>query len=56
MTEKNTVQQLLNQVRHIIKTHQENANKQGENFNIFSILRMEGDEVKTHSRFIYELL
>lgn len=27
-----------------------------EDFNIFSILRMETDEVNTHSRFIAELL
>lgn len=49
-------QQLLNQVSQIIKCHKEHANKQGENFNIFSILRMERREVKTHSNFIYELL
>lgn len=47
---------LLNQVKQIVKTHKEHANKQGENFNIFSILSMERREVKTHSNFIYELL
>jgi hypothetical protein len=47
---------LLKEVGSIIKTHEEHANKQGENFNIFKILRMERREVKTHSNFIYELL
>lgn len=28
----------------------------GDKFNIFTILNMESDEVKTHSKFIYELL
>ena len=28
----------------------------GENFNIFSILQLESDEVKTHSNFIFNLL
>lgn len=50
------IQKLLEQVSQIIKNHKEHANKQGENFNIFSILRMERREVKTHSNFIYELL
>lgn len=34
----------------------EKANQHGERFNIFSILRMNRDESKTHSRFLYELL
>jgi len=50
------VEDILGQVKSIIKCHKENSNKQGENFNIFSILKMERREVETHSRFIYELL
>jgi len=50
------VENLLGQVKSIIKCHKENSNKQGEDFNIFSILKMERREVETHSRFIYELL
>ena len=50
------IENLLDQVKQIVKTHNEHANKQGENFNIFSILRMGRKEVETHSLFIYELL
>ena len=50
------IESLLNEVKQIVKTHEKYANKQGENFNIFSILRMGHKEVETHSRFIYELL
>ena len=50
------INNLLNQVKQKIITHKKYANKLGEDFNIFSILRMEGDEVGTHSRFIFELL
>ena len=50
------IESLLNEVKQIVKTHEKYANKQGENFNIFSILRMGRKEVETHSRFIYELL
>ncbi|MDQ7074952.1 MAG: PD-(D/E)XK nuclease family protein [Gammaproteobacteria bacterium] len=49
-------QSLLDQVTQVIQCHEEHANKQGENFNIFSILKVGRDEVRTHSRFIYELL
>jgi hypothetical protein len=55
-TDKQRIESLFNQTKQIIKIHQEYADKQGENFNIFSILRMERKEVETHSRFIYELL
>ena len=50
------IESLLNEVKQIVKAHEKHANKQGENFNIFSILRMGRKEVETHSRFIYELL
>ncbi len=47
---------LLHQVNTISKYNKELARLNGENFNIFSILGMESDENKTHSRFIAELL
>ncbi len=50
------IKSLLDRVKDIVKIHNEHANKQGEKFNIFSILRMDRKEVKTHSNFIYELL
>lgn len=48
--------EILNEIEALIEAHKKYSNLQGENFNIFSILRMERQEVETHSRFIYELL
>ena len=39
-----------------VETSREQANRQGERFNIFSILGMQRDETRTHSRFLAELL
>lgn len=47
---------LLQQVSIIQKKYGEIAKITGENFNIFSIMRAESDEVRTHSRIIAELL
>ena len=47
---------LIKLVVEMVETHEKYANQQGENFNIFRILKMGHYEVKTHSRFIYELL
>jgi len=47
---------LLTQVRSIIDLHEKHAKLSGENFNIFSIMGMEADEVRTHSSIIGELL
>ncbi|WP_417941954.1 PD-(D/E)XK nuclease family protein [Flavobacterium sp. RS13.1] len=47
---------LLQQVSIIQKKFNEIAGITGENFNIFSVLQMESDEVKTHSAIIGELL
>lgn len=47
---------LLNQVGGLLKSYEKLAKSTGENFNIFSIMGMESDEVKTHSRIIAELL
>ena len=48
--------QLLNEVQTITESYERVAEATGENFNIFSILQMESDEVATHSRIIAELL
>ena len=47
---------LLKKTGTISNKYKELAKSTGENFNIFSILRMESNEVTTHSRFIAELL
>lgn len=49
-------QQLLNQISTISKSYELVAKSTGENFNLFQILGLETAEVKTHSRFIAELL
>lgn len=56
MEKQNEVGQLLNEVQTISESYERVAGATGENFNIFSILQMESDEVATHSRFIAELL
>lgn len=48
--------QLLNEVQTITESYERVLEATGENFNIFSILQMESDEVATHSRIIAELL
>ena len=53
---KKSITQLLNQVETISKTYDLVAKSTGENFNLFRILGMETAEVKTHSRFLAELL
>lgn len=47
---------ILKKTGTISNKYKELAKNTGENFNIFSILRMESNEVTTHSRFIAELL
>ena len=46
------IKNLLQQVSIIKKKYDEIAKITGENFNIFSIMRAESDEVRTHSRII----
>ncbi|WP_394992370.1 PD-(D/E)XK nuclease family protein [Emticicia sp.] len=53
---ENTIKQLLNEIQTISESYKRVAEATGENFNIFSVLQMERNEVKTHSRFIAELL
>jgi len=50
------IESLLKEVSIIQKKYDEIAAITGENFNIFSIMNMETDEVKTHSAIIGELL
>ena len=50
------IENLLQQVSIIQKKYDEIAKITGENFNIFSIMRAESDEVRTHSRIIAEFL
>ncbi|WP_323066107.1 PD-(D/E)XK nuclease family protein, partial [Aeromonas jandaei] len=47
---------LLDKVHSKIVEHEKASVHNGVNFNLFSILNIEKDEVGTHSRFIYELL
>ncbi|ESU27657.1 hypothetical protein FSS13T_01260 [Flavobacterium saliperosum S13] len=50
------INNLLQQVTIIQKKYDEIAKITGENFNIFSVMRAESDEVRTHSRIIAEFL
>ncbi|MFW6026906.1 MAG: PD-(D/E)XK nuclease family protein [Candidatus Woesearchaeota archaeon] len=56
MSDLQTIKQLLNEVQTISESYERVAEATGENFNIFSVLNMETDEVTTHSQFIAELL
>ncbi len=47
---------LLQQVARVLDMRNKASKVPGDDFNIFSVLDMETDEVKTHSRLIYELL
>jgi len=53
MTELNTLVSLLNHVRSIKDKY---IKPPGENFNIFKVLGLTSNEVRTHSAFIAELL
>ncbi|GEM_PF-497555 len=50
------VKSLIDTVRILNDKYDQLEKLTGEKFNIFTILNMESDEVKTHSKFIYELL
>lgn len=56
MSEIIEISQILNETNTIFDSYKRVAEATGENFNIFSILQVESDEVGTHSRFIAELL
>ncbi|MDF7801286.1 PD-(D/E)XK nuclease family protein [Pontiellaceae bacterium B1224] len=55
-TEASNFSIFLHQVQNLHKTQKKLSDLNGENFNVFSILGMEGQEVKTHSAFLRELL
>lgn len=53
------LQRLLDEVRLILKkaeVKKKEADRRGENFNIFNVLGLTSDETRTHSAFIAELL
>lgn len=53
------IQNLLSKVRHLVdldNKQKEEARKRGENYNIFSVLKMETSEMETHSAFLASLL
>ncbi len=53
------LQRLLDEVRLILKkteVEKKEADRRGENFNIFNVLGLTSDETRTHSAFIAELL
>ena len=50
------IENLINQVKVINDKYDVIKRINGDDFNIFSILKVENKEVETHSRFIYELL
>ena len=50
------MKELLAQINSIIKVYEKHAELSGEKFNVFSIMGMESDEVRTHSAIIGELL
>jgi hypothetical protein len=52
----NSINNLVQQVSIISRKYDEIAKLTGENFNIFSVMNMEHDEVYTHSAIIGELL
>ncbi len=54
--EKNHIKYLIKQVKVLNNKYDVIKKLTGENFNIFSILNLESDEVKTHSYFIFNLL
>ena len=52
------LQRLLDEVRLILKkaeVEKKEADRRGENFNIFNVLGLTSDETRTHSAFIAEL-
>lgn len=53
------IENLLSKIRHLVeldKKQTEEARKRGENYNIFSVLRIETAEMETHSAFLASLL
>lgn len=53
---KASIDSLLNEVEHTIQRHEADSKERGEDFNLFSIMKMESDETFTHSAIIAALL
>ncbi len=47
---------LLSEIQTIVKSYTRINKLSGQNFNLFSLLRNEREEVKLHSKFISELI
>ena len=56
MDEITKIENLLIQIGAINKSYEKIAKLTGENFNIFEVLGLTTNEVRTHSAFIAELL
>ena len=54
--ETQSIQNLLTQISAIIRQYDKIAELSGENFNVFKVLGLTTNEVRTHSAFIAELL
>lgn len=50
------MQSLLDQAKTILELRKQKKERPGEQFNVFTVLNMETDEVNTHSRLLYEFL
>jgi hypothetical protein len=50
------IEKILNDTERIVQHHKELSRLKGENFNIYNILNLRSNEVRTHSSFIAELL
>jgi hypothetical protein len=50
------IEKILNDTERIVQHHKELSRLKGENFNIYNILNLRSNEVRTHSSFIDELL
>ncbi len=56
MIQINHLQKLLTDTGNLLEKHHQSEKKKGEKFNVFSVLKMETQETKTHSAFLGELL
>ena len=56
MVASNSFQELFNYIKTILEIKQKNNHYRANNFTVFSALRNETDEEKTHTTFLYEIL
>lgn len=56
MNENQNLSNLLNSISSVLKKYENHAFLTGEKFNIFSLLGVQYDEVRTHSSFLADLL